>query len=195
MMSRNNVKANFRIWHWLNAVAIFGLLATTLLRKTFLSYKTNSLVIKEKLSEINIDITVEQAKVIAKAIRVPMWEWHYIFGFMLVALMVYRIYIAFSDSEYKLFDKNSLKFEKNAIVDLTHSFIYLFITIMSITGLILYFKLGLSKEILHSFKEFHELLMFAFAFFVPLHIVGVIFADIKEEKGVISKMVNGEKSG
>ena len=64
----------FRIWHWLNAIVVLGLLATFFLRKTFLSWKTNSEIIMTKLSEFGVEITAAQAKVLAKAIRAEMWE-------------------------------------------------------------------------------------------------------------------------
>ena len=42
----------FRIWHWLNAIVVLGLLGTVFLRKTFLSWRTNSEILMTKLSEI-----------------------------------------------------------------------------------------------------------------------------------------------
>ena len=75
--------AHFRLWHWLNAFVVLGLLSTVLLRKTFLSWRTNSEIIMTKLSEAGTEITAEQAKLIAKAIRAGMWEWHIIFGYAL----------------------------------------------------------------------------------------------------------------
>ena len=71
---------NFRIWHWLNAAVVLGLLGTVFLRKTFLSWKTNSEILTSKLAEIDIVVTQEQAKVLAKAVRAGMWEWHIILG-------------------------------------------------------------------------------------------------------------------
>lgn len=73
----------FRIWHRLNAIVVLGLLATFFLRKTFLSWRTNSEIIMSKLSEMGIDITTQQAAGIAKAIGAGMWEWHIIFGYAL----------------------------------------------------------------------------------------------------------------
>ncbi|MEN0059456.1 MAG: cytochrome b/b6 domain-containing protein, partial [Bdellovibrio sp.] len=51
-----------RIWHWLNALAILGLLLTVLLRKTFLSWRTNSALIEAKLQAAGTAITPELAK-------------------------------------------------------------------------------------------------------------------------------------
>jgi Ni,Fe-hydrogenase I cytochrome b subunit len=73
--------ASFRLWHWLNAFVVLGLLGTVFLRKTFLSWRENSEILMSKLSEFGVEITVEQAKILAKAVRAGMWEWHIILGY------------------------------------------------------------------------------------------------------------------
>src|SRR5690606_38986188 len=87
--------AALRIWHWANMVAIFGLLATGLLRKTFMSWRTTSALIETKMAEAGTPISAELAKEIAVGIRNPMWENHYIFGFAMAALLLGRIAISF----------------------------------------------------------------------------------------------------
>ncbi len=59
----------FRVWHWLNAIVILGLLGTVFLRKTFLSYKTNAEILMSKLSDMGVDITIEDAKIVSD----PCW--------------------------------------------------------------------------------------------------------------------------
>lgn len=88
---RIDYSRSLRIWHWLNAIAVSGLLLTFFLRKTFLSWRENSAVIVDKLSSLGVEVTAEQAKIVAKAIRAPMWEWHIIFGVMLGLLLLFRI--------------------------------------------------------------------------------------------------------
>ena len=64
---------------------------------------------------------------------------------------------------------------------------------MTISGFAMYFNqtLGLLKETVHSIKEVHELVFNAVLIFVPLHIIGVIIADNRDEKGIISDMISG----
>lgn len=64
---------SLRIWHWANSIIILGLLGTVLIRKTFLSWRTNSAVIQEKMSEIGVSITPEFAKEVAVTIRDPLY--------------------------------------------------------------------------------------------------------------------------
>jgi len=185
---------SFRIWHWLNAIAVLGLLGTTFLRKTFLSYKTNARIIQDGLAKMDMEISVDAAKNIAKEIRSPMWEWHYIFGFMLVLLFIYRLVLHFTSRP--LFSAAELK--ESGMHDKGVAFLYLVLYlltgIMSVTGIVMYFgaELGFEKDTVKAIKEFHELLMYFFAFFVPVHIAGVFMAEQKQQKGIVSNMIGGE---
>lgn len=184
---------SFRIWHWINAIVVLGLLGTVFLRKTFLSWRTNSEILMNKLSAIDIEITAAQAKVLAKAIRAGMWEWHIILGYALAFLILYRIFLFFKDCSIKE-SFASLTLHKKA-VHLSYYFIYGVLTFMAITGFVMHFyeDLGLLKETVHDIKEIHELVFYIIMGFVPLHIAGVIVADNRDEKGLISSMINGEK--
>jgi cytochrome b561 len=182
----------FRIWHWLNAIVVFGLLATFFLRKTFLSWRTNSEILITKLSEIGIEITAEQAKILAKAIRAGMWEWHIIFGYALAFLMIYRIYLFFVDTS-KRKSYVSLDLHHKA-VRISYYVVYATLFFMTISGLSIHFYegLNLTKEFAHDIKEIHELVAYVLVFFVPLHIAGVFVAENKDEPGLVSTMISGK---
>ncbi len=66
---------------------------------------------------------------------------------------------------------------------------------MAASGLSIYFyqDLGLLKETAHDIKEIHEFTFNIVMYFVPLHIIGVIVAENKDEKGLISSMINGKE--
>jgi len=83
----------YRIWHWTMAFSVIGLFGTVALRKTFLSWHTNAAVIQGKLAQTGVQISDESAKMIAKAIRAPMWEWHYVLGLFLAISIAIRIYM------------------------------------------------------------------------------------------------------
>ncbi len=181
----------FRIWHWLNAFVVLGLLATVFLRKTFLSWRTNSELLMQKLAEIDIEISAQQAKVLAKAIRAGMWEWHILLGYSLAFLVIYRVALFFLDSSQKE-SFTSLTLHKKA-VKLSYYLFYAVTLFMSVSGLVIHFyeALSLSKESAHDIKEVHELVYNFLLIFVPLHITGVVIAENRDEKGLISSMVNG----
>jgi Ni,Fe-hydrogenase I cytochrome b subunit len=183
----------FRIWHWLNAVVVLGLLGTVFLRKTFLSWRTNSEILINKLSEFGIMITEEQAKVLAKSVRAGMWEWHIILGYLLAFFILYRIYLYFNDSStYEKF--SDLSIHKKG-VHLLYYLVYLALFFMAISGLVIHFyeALHLTKEFAHDIKEVHEFVFNTILIFVPLHIIGVIIADNTTENGLISTMINGKR--
>lgn len=198
---------SLRFWHWLNAIVIFGLLGTVLLRKTFLSWRSNSVLIENKLKDAGTVITSDLAKEIAVAIRNPMWDWHIYMGFALGALLVCRILIAIF-VEKKCPGVHALKSVlglKNlpanekakglhyTLVKISYAFFYLVTALMVITGLMLNFKdqNGLSKETIGSIKEIHELMMWFFVVFAGGHILGIIMAENKEDSGLVSDMING----
>ena len=182
----------FRIWHWLNAIVILGLLGTVFLRKTFLSYKANAEILMSKLSAMGTDISIEDAKILAKAIRAGMWEWHIILGYALAFLVIYRIFLFFGD-ESKKEDFVSLNIHKKA-VKISYYILYAVILFMTISGFAIHFyqEIGFSKESLGTLKDMHESVYNFILIFVPLHIAGVVFADAKEEHGIVSTMINGK---
>jgi len=184
----------FRLWHWLNAFVVLALLGTVFLRKTFLSWRTNAELIVNKLTEIQISISQDQAVSLAKAIRAGMWEWHIYLGFVLASLVVFRIYLYIAEhSKNEPFQTLSLH---KKLVKLLYIVVYGVLIFMSISGLVMYFSqsLGMDKELIHSIKEVHEFVYYYVLFFVPLHLAGVVMADNTTQKGLISTMINGKKS-
>ena len=184
---------NFRIWHWIHAIIVLGLLGTVFLRKTFLSWRTNSELLTQKLSEINLEVTEAQAKVLAKAIRAPMWEWHIILGYALAALVVWRIILFFTESGKQNYQNLKEETFHKKMVKLGYIGIYGILLFMAVSGLVIHFyeALGLTKDGAHDIKEIHELVYNAILIFVPLHIIGVFVAENQDEKGILSDMVNG----
>lgn len=198
---------SLRLWHWLNAMVILGLLTTVLLRKTFLSWRTNSVLIQDKLTEVGTSITPELAKDIAVAIRNPLWDWHIYLGYFLAALILSRVLIAiFIEKKCIVLKplKNLFQFgqvpqtEKTeflhySLVKIGYGIFYLATLLMVISGFMLTFKteLNLAKELSQNIKETHELMMWFFVVFVLGHLLGVVIAENKKDAGIISDMING----
>lgn len=184
---------NFRIWHWLNAFVVLGLLSTVFLRKTFLSWRTNSEILMSELQSMGTEISVEQAKILAKAVRAGMWEWHIILGYALVGLILFRFYLYLKESSPRAkFD--SLTTHKKAVRSLYY-LLYATLVFMALSGLSIHFyqELNITKELAHDIKELHELVFYLVMFFVPLHLAGVVISDLTEKRGLVSSMINGRK--
>ena len=142
---------------------------------------------------MDIEVSSEQAKVLAKSIRAPMWDWHIILGYGLAFLLIWRIALFFTQSgkqNYQNLKKETL--HKKA-VKLGYIAIYAILAFMTISGLVIHFykELSILKDTAHNIKEVHELAYNAILIFVPMHIVGVFIAENQDEKGILSDMVNG----
>lgn len=185
---------NLRVWHWLNAIAIFGLVFTTLFRKTWFSKGENIALFKEKLLEFGFTLSDQQATILVKAIMEKMWVWHYIFGFMLVALILFRIFAFVTKSEKcplkKLKDAPNIEIKG---VRATHIIFYFITLYVALSGVVMFFKddLGIAKESLKLVKELHAWSLWFFIVFTLAHIIGVIKAEVTQDKGLISEMFNG----
>ncbi len=185
----------YRIWHWLMAFSVIGLLFTVLLRKTFLSWRTNSEIIQMQLAELGTEVTAESAKIVAKAIRAPMWEWHYIFAAILGISITIRIYMMIT----KQAELPIITFLKSSGIEKlktgVHMLLCFCIAIMAISGALIYFHefLGMSKESADSIKEFHEFMMQPLLLFVVMHFAGVLRHELTTKEGIVSKMIHGDK--
>jgi len=188
---RIDYSRSLRIWHWLNAIAISGLLLTFFLRKTFLSWRENSAVIVDKLSSLGVEVTAEQAKIVAKAIRAPMWEWHIIFGVMLGLLLLFRIWIFWQEAGFGYEDEGESIHMR--LVHWGYRILYFILIFMAVSGIMLNWHetFGISKELTHSIKEIHEFVAWEVVIFVPLHIIGVFVADNDDQRGIVSRMISG----
>lgn len=181
----------FRLWHWLNAFAILGLLATVLLRKTFLSWRTNAALIQEKITAAGGQIEADLAKKIAQAVRDPMWDWHYVFGFALAALFVVRLVVLWRHPSTRPTLAGLDLHHK--IVRVGYAVFYAMTLFMVASGLAMYFKdtLGLGRGFVDILKEAHEVAMLFFVLFTAAHVAGVVVAENRDEPGLISRMIHG----
>lgn len=186
--------AILRIWHWLNALAIFGLLFTVLLRETFLDKKAVAAIVQAKLAEAGIAIDHGLAVAVGKAVRAPMWEWHYIFAAVLGIAIALRIVGTLSgrlEHPVKKFVASSDLQErfKNGI----HLLLCLSIVLLALTGAFYYFHdaLGFKKDSIHWVKEVHESLLWPLIVLTALHIVGVVRHELVAKEPIVSRMIHG----
>ena len=199
--------ALLRAWHGLNGVVILGLLGTVLLRKTVFNYRTNGPLIEAKVAAVGGAVSTDGAVAVAKLLRDQMWEWHLALGVALAVLFVVRVVVAVLDPElvpFRAFARAVSSFRglpsaarstalHPMLVKLLHGAFYALLVAMVASGLVLLFKdnLGLAKEAVSPVKEAHELMMWGVAAFVPLHVVGVVVAELRGERGRGWQMIHG----
>jgi Ni/Fe-hydrogenase 1 B-type cytochrome subunit len=173
--------SSFRLWHWLTAFSMIGIIITVVLRKTVMHKEQIGSIVQIKLAELGTVITDEQAVMIGKAVRSPMWDWHIYLGITIAVLLIWRLAMVV---------KNGFGFDDNPQMQKVYRLyqaVYVLLLASSISGLVLYYKLaGESKELV---EGIHENVGYAIFVFVVVHIIGVIIAERSEMKGLISRMI------
>lgn len=198
-----------RLWHWLNLLIITGSLLTVLLNSTLFDVKDNASYVQQQLQESGVSVTTGQAKNVAHGLEDKVWAIHIYFGYALAALFLFRLiaesfqpgrqrFFARLKEAWQIYRKH-VKKSTSALHDLTvkslYLFFYLLLAIMIVTGLSMAFdhELGISNATSHNIKEFHGFCMYLMLIFIAVHIIGVVLAERKESKGIVSDMINGGK--
>jgi len=175
---------SFRIWHWLNAIAMFGIFITVILRESVMHKANIGAIVQTKMAELGTVITEDQAIMIGKAVRSPMWDWHIYLGIAVGVLLLWRLAMVV---------KNGFGFDDNPAMQKVYRLyqaVYVFIAVMSISGLALYLKFaGEAKGIV---ETVHQVLGWGLFVFIAVHIIGVVLAEKKDQQGIVSRMINGK---
>jgi cytochrome b561 len=132
----------------------------------------------------------DQIIVLAKQIRLPMWNWHIYIGYALVGFITIRFSLPFF-GEMKFqnpFDKKTSLKEK--FQNWSYIIFYVFVIITLVTGLII--ELG-PKSFKKPMEAIHELSIYYLLIFIFIHLSGVLIAEFTNQKGIISKIVSGGK--
>ncbi len=193
--------APMRVYHWLNSLTVTLLLITVVLRKTVLDKYQVNLKIQTFLTDNGITIDKDATMKLAKLIRYEMWEWHYVFGFILATLMVIRIFLFFTESGKSVI-KDAFSFltknkKENYWVKLLYLAVYLSILVIATTGVLMYFykDLGWTHDTKKILESIHVSVMNIIIYFIPLHIIGLVLAENEDEPGIVSEMINGGEKG
>ena len=201
-------RAPLRFWHWANTLLISLQLITILFQRVIVKSKTAVPEFQEVMSKDNVTITTQQGRALAHIISERIWEWHIYFGWALVALWVLRLGLQLTGPSELRFSARLLEIlrryrlappadkgqaSKILFAKTTYALFYLFITIMVATGLIMIYEdVSWLKGIRHLAEETHNVTMYLIIGFIVLHVVGVVWAEQKEDHGLISRMVGGE---
>ncbi|MDD5548748.1 MAG: cytochrome b/b6 domain-containing protein [Sulfurovaceae bacterium] len=192
----NKWSSTFRIWHWLFALTILFMSTTVLLRDTVLDKEANGAIITENISTLyDVNITKEDSMDVAKQMVRPLWKWHILIGYLFAGLVFARMLLFLTDSGKQNYIKCDEKTMHKKVVGAIYLGLYGFAVIEALTGLGIKFHglLGISEELEHTVKEIHEFAFYAILAFVIVHIAGVVIAENKDEKGIVSDMINGGK--
>ena len=206
---RESHSAAIRFWHWSSFIVVGFLLMTIFVGKTFLDFRQTASTIQQTLEQKHIQINSDQASDLAFTLREMIWKWHTIFGYILCGLLGFRLLIEFLQPKEQQFlarmkrayffyrHKHDMPQNKHYLtVKTIYLIFYLLIMTMAGTGLWLAFNRNTELVIggdFHTVKEVHENCMILILLFIFIHLAGVIRAERKKYKGVVSDMINGSK--
>lgn len=187
---RNHFTALHRILHWTIGLSMMVLFFTGFLRMYWMSKKTIISAIETRLAPKSMEVDNELLRSIAKDILEPMWEWHelaaYIVFFTIITRFIYMLLkgIKFPNPFAKL------QLFKERLQGVIYLLFYSFVFISASTGA--YLKWG-GDDLKDSFEMIHKWAIYWFPIFVILHFSGIIIAELTDKKGVVSKMIGGNR--
>jgi len=177
----------YRLLHWAIAFTLFGMLGTILLRLGWLEKNHVADIMGPYLREQGAELSRDQLIVLAKKIRKPMWEWHIYLGYMLTGLYLIRITVPFFGEM-----KFSNPFSRGLDLRIRFQFgvylgFYVLVAASLATGLII--ALG-PKALKERMESIHELSIYYLIGFIVVHFAGILWAEFRHDKGIISRIVS-----
>ena len=180
----------FRVLHWSIAFVMLGMLITILLRYTWLNKEGMSEIIMEYCTSQEVSMTKEKAIVLAKRLRAPMWEWHVYLGYTLMGLVFVRIILGMMDRVPFLnpFKRGiTLNTRIRAVIYLVF---YVCVVISVVSGVVL--ALDIETAYNNEIKSIHFGSIYYFVTYLVIHFIGVLFAELSSDNGIVSRMINGK---
>ena len=194
-----------RIWHWSTFIVILLILYTVFTADFFINPRNMAPVVKESLQKQGVTLGDETVREVVSPLDAAVWEWHERFGYVLGILFAFRLVLElFQPKEERLLYRIKkaialAKANRNRqpvhylVVHLTYLLFYVLLTTIVATGLLLAFGEGkLGRDTMHSVKEIHEVCYYLVLLFTFIHISGVLLAERKGYRNIVSGMLHGK---
>ena len=194
-----------RFWHWATFIVILLILFTVFTGKFYVNPWNTVPVVKHSLQKEGITLNDGQVFNAVKDLNTGVWKWHQRYGYVLAILFLFRILLEFfQPGEQRFFRrlKNAALLMKAKagnkrpshylFVRIIYLLFYLLLATIVATGLTLsFFGNRMSNEDAHSFQELHGSCFYFLLLFVFIHVTGVLLAERKNYRNIISGMVHG----
>jgi len=198
-----------RLWHWVNAALVSGQLLTILFQKVIVNAKHAVPEFQAAISKGGGTLSEQQGRAVAHVISERIWTWHVWLGVALAFFWLFWTVMQALDPAGRRFGARLVAAARRyklaapaehadarhvLLAKLTYAAFYLFITIMVVTGLALVFadSVPFLHSMEHTAEEVHNVTMYLIIGYIVLHVVGVVWADIYDDRGLISRMVSGD---
>lgn len=178
----------YRLIHWAIAIAFIMLLVTIILRLTWLNKFHVAGIIGNFLQGTSESLSEDQLITLAKKIREPMWNWHIYLGFILTILFAIRIFLGgIGKMKFQNPVDKQLR-SKGKFQRWVYLFFYLFVVVSLITGIMIEQGPADMKGLV---EGIHKLSIYYLIAFVGLHLAGVLLAELTDQQGITSRIING----
>lgn len=201
--------AMIRVWHWLTFLVIAGSMITVLLNFTLLEPRGKTEMVQGLLESRGATVTPEQAFAVSHEYEDLVWNVHKWFGITLACLLLSRMIIEVFQSReekvgnrirkamglYRQKNDKSGEYRHYLGVKFGYLLFYILLTCMALTGLGLAFgrNLDVSRELRGVIMNIHKIGQYCMYAFVVVHLFGVIIADNRKSRGIVSGMISGNK--
>ncbi|WP_151088052.1 cytochrome b/b6 domain-containing protein [Hymenobacter baengnokdamensis] len=204
----HDYSAPMRLWHWVNAALVSGQLLTILFQKVIVNAKGAVPEFQQAFSKGGGSLTEQQGRAMAHVISERIWHWHIWIGLTLAAFWLFWTVMQALDPAGRRFGARLMaaarRFKLAAPAEhadarhalfakLTYAAFYLFITTMVVTGLALTWADDVPwlHRLEHTVSEIHNVTMYLIIGYIVLHIAGVVWSEITEDQGLVSRMISG----
>lgn len=180
-----------RILHWSIAFAMLFMLFTIFLRLNWMSKYNMADILTQQLTELNLKVDKDQSITVAKAIRKPMWNWHVYTGYLLIGLYSARMLF---------FVTKGIVFANPFSKDIStrrkfQSWVYIGFYICLGLSLVSGALIALGPESYEdAIEPYHKLSIYWLLTYMALHLFGIMTAEFGKGKGIVSRMISGDRS-
>jgi Ni/Fe-hydrogenase 1 B-type cytochrome subunit len=205
----HDYSAPLRLWHWGNALLVSGQLLTILFLLVIVKPKALTPDFQQALRKSGGMLSADQGRALAHVISERIWDWHITIGLALAAFWAYWLVVqlttpperrfttrlAAAARRYRLAPPAEHADARHALLaKLSYAAFYLFLAVLVTTGLALTWADDVAwlGNMEHTVKEVHNVTMYLIIAFVVVHIVGVVWAELTGDHGLISQMIGGK---
>lgn len=204
-LKRNSL--GLRLWHWANTAVVSGLLLTILFLFVVLKMKTVGPEFQKVLATEGVTFSREQVRGLTRIVSHRIWDWHIGLGVALTGLLVLRVVVEAVQKGGQRFGvklavaRRVFQQRGPELQDARHSLLvkysylafYLMLGVMVATGLVLIYAddVEILHRLEHTVKEVHNVTMYLVLGFTAGHIVGVVYAELTRNRGIVSDMIHG----
>ena len=205
--------ASIRIWHWLTFLLIAGSIITVLFAENLFEEEHEGPPPTEQREHaeseegdrpFNANLSPEEKA--GRMYQHKIWEVHKYIGFCICILFLWRIitevrknkegrWISRINKAMRIpvtsSDERSEKLHY-LLSKWGYVLFYILLLCTATTGLILAFEhTDALKPFQEPAREIHETLQYFMYLYILAHLAGVIYAEMKQQKGIVSAMING----